>query len=152
MKVDLELVEETLSTDSGLERDKVIAIVRKLKQALQEEQDAKPEPTPPVKFEPLILFIKGPCPEESVAFLVEHDLEIPHTQVIDKLLEAVREANLNANKKHIFGTWSEVVESMPRKVLKDTGVKLRYKGPAIIKEVDDEIPGVEQARKDADSA
>jgi len=150
MQVDLELVEELLHTEAKLERDKVLAIVNALKKAKQEEDDAKPEPIKPPKFDPMILFIKGPCPEESVALIVEFDREIPHTMVLDKLLTAVREANVNSKKKHVFGKLSEVIESMPRKWLKGTGIKIRHKQPAIIKEVDNEIPGVEQARNEED--
>ncbi len=150
MKIDIEQVEATLSQETELEREAVLKVIRILKQAKEEEDASKPAPIKPPKFEPLLLFIPGPCPEESVAFLVEFDGEIPHPAVLDKLYGAIREANNKAKKKNIFGTLAEVVESMPRKWLKGTGLKLRYKGPVIIQQVENEVPGVEQARNEED--
>lgn len=150
-KIDLETVAQLLSTESDLPQDQVKALVHKMQQVLQEEADAKPEPTPAAKFLPYVLFIPGPCPEESVAFLVEYDSNMDHHLVYPKLLEAIRDVNATAKKKGVFTELADVVEKMSRKGLKEKGLKLRYRGPMLIKQVDNVIEGAEDTQNEADA-
>lgn len=138
-KIDLELVEELLSTESGLPKERVSSLLNKMRQALKEEEDAKPEPSPPAKFHPYFLFITGPSPEESTGFVVEYEESLPHAEVHQTLLNAVAEANDKSKKKGVFETLGDVIEHLPRKYLKDKKIKLRYKEPAIIKVVDNDL-------------
>lgn len=150
-KIDLETVEELLSTESDLPRDQVKALVLKMQKVLKDEADAKPDPAPAAKFLPYVLFIPGPCPEESVAFLVEYDANMDHHLVYPKLLEAVRDINASAKKKGVFTELADVVEKMSRKGLKQLGLKMRYRAPMLIKQVDNVIEGAEETQNAADA-
>lgn len=139
MQVPLDTVKEMIAK-AQLEPTVATAIVQDIEAAVKEAKELKQaEATKAPKYAPLILVVPGQSIEESPAFLVEYDEEMDHNTIHAELMKTANTFNV-ANKKLPIKTFGDLAENLSRNLLKGSGIKLRYRAPAIMIAISNEVP------------
>lgn len=97
------------------------------------ESDKPTDKPKPPQYELLALLVEGASSlGETPVFVLEHDPEkLDHDKVLPELLRLVRLHNGHQLKHVALDTVASVFELLPRSLLKDSGIRLRFKYPAL---------------------
>lgn len=136
-KISIEEVEAVLS-ETQLSVEEKQNVISKLEQIVQEEKDNK-EPRAKSKNQ-FVGITTGDDINSAPVWIIQTKEEMDHTEVMPKIIEAVKEFNLTKKgMKAPIKTIGEAFEHCKKKLMTSRGVNPKTKEPIIVVKTDNEI-------------
>lgn len=148
MKVDIETVADAL-TQEGINPAQIKAVVDRLEQVVADEKEAREaEKEKAPKFEPVAIVTDMRSMvdlNEAPIFIIEHVDSMNHVDACKLFSDLVVQHNVDLlargkkTKKKVIETIGDAVQYLPRKTIKEAGLRVRYKEPVIAQQRENQI-------------
>ena len=149
MKVDLEAVADALIQE-GVEPSVVKKVVDRLEQVIKDDKeanDAEKEKAP--KYEPVIVVTDTSALidlAQAPMFILEHVDTMNHMDACKEFGDLIVRHNVEIlgqpkrkGKKKVIETIGEAMQHLPKKAIKEAGLRVRYKEPVIAQQRDNAV-------------